>query len=774
MEVRVIENRSQYEMALRQGHSFSWDQRWPEAIVEFQKAIEATDHEPAPYAGLGMAYAELGDLDLALDNYKIAARLSKGDMIYLRQVAEVQERLGQSAEAGQTYMAIGEIQLKRRKLDEAVGNWLQAVRLAPELLGAHRRLSTVYKRQGLTRNAVREYLAIAQLYAARGQKEEALKACQSALELDPRSVETLTLLNLIQHGGEESLAVVMEQSPDGHAQAAVSPESGVVQEPEQAVSRSNGRLADGVGGSGLLEVGRSVAQSQLAQQIFADESPSEPAAPDGADHTERNALISQALDYQTRDMDDEAIASYERSLALGMSGAAIHFCLGILYHGKMRYGQAKREFEQSMSDEQLRPASYYAVGEAYRTRNDLRRAIEYYVAALRAIDLSYLDPQKAERIKELYTHLVNELLSKAEPSAAIEFVASLTEFLGSDGWQRRVERARSRLDRLSPDGQPLILGEILTAGSLQVLESLHLSQEYAEQGKYDSAVEEAYRAIQLSPFYLAGHVQLAELMAKQDRLQIAIGKYLTIGDTCRMRGDVSGALANYERAVELAPMDLTNRARLIDLLIEQGNIDRALEHYQIMGEAFYNLAEVDRARETYLEALKLAPRGSAEFEWRPRFLQAIADIDIQRLDWKRALAAYSELNANKPGDERIALTLIDLYYKVDQSSAAVRHLDRFLIQLVRSGEGIRVFAILEDLMELRPADADIADRLTRLYLRQGRKQEALELLDGLGEAQLDAGENQAAIKTIEAILALDPPNVDSYEQILQQLLQGEE
>ena len=772
----MIDNRSQYEMALRQGHSFSWDQRWPEAITEFQKAIEATDHEPAPFAGLGMAYAELGDLNQALDNYKVAARLSKGDMIYLRQVAEVQERLGQSADAGQTYMAIGEIQLKRRKLDEAVGNWLQAVRLAPESLGAHRRLAAVYKRQGLTRNAVREYLAIARLYAGRGQKEEALRACQSALELDPRSVETLTLLNQIQHGGEVTPVGIAGQSPDGETTADKLSESEAGQEPEQSTSRSNGRSVEGVGESGLLEVGRSLAQSQLAQQIFGDESLADPAVtpPDGVGNLERNALISQALDYQTRDMADDAISSYEHALAQGMSGAAIHFCLGILYHGKMRYGQAKREFEQSMSDESLRPASYYAIGEAYRTRGDLRRAIEYYVAALRAIDLGYLDPQKADRVSELYTHLVNDLLSKAEPSAAINFVTSLTDFLGRDGWQQRVERARSRLDRLSADGQPLILGEILTAGSLQVLESLHLSQEYAEQGKYDSAVEEAYRAIQLSPFYLAGHIQLAELMAKQDRLQIAIGKYLTIGDTCRVRGDISGALASYERAVELAPMDLTNRARLIELLIERDHIDRALEHYQVMGEAFYNLAEVDRAREAYLEALKLASRGSAEYEWRLRFLQAIADIDIQRLDWKRALAAYSELNANKPDDERFALTLIDLYYKVDQPNTAVRHLDRFLIQLVRSSQGIRVFAILEELMELQPTGAGIADRLVRLYLRQGRRQEALELLDRLGEAQLDAGEDQAAIKTIEGILALDPPNAGSYEQILEQLLQEDD
>jgi tetratricopeptide (TPR) repeat protein len=669
-------------------------------------------------------------------------------------------------------MAIGEIQLKRRKLDEAVGNWLRAVRLAPKLLGAHRRLAAVYKRQGLTRNAVREYLAVARIYAGRGQRAEALKVCQIALGLDPRNVETLTLLNLIQH--EESIELFGPDDQLLTSATATEPlsETETEQEVEPVADRkTDGRSPIGNASSGLLDTGRRLAQSQLAQEIFGEESTPQSAEPA---NLARDTLISQALDLQTRDLTDEAINSYEEALARGADGAAIHFCLGVLYHGKMRYGQAKREFEQSIEDVPLRPASYYAIGQAYRSRGNLRRAIEYYVATLRAIDLSYFDMVKAGRVSDLYAHLVNELLSEAEPRAATEFLASMTGFLGQDGWQQRVDQARSRLDRLSTDGQPLILGEILTAGSLQVLESLHLSQEYAEQGKYDSAVEEAYRAIQISPFYLAGHIQLAELMTKQNRLQIAISKYLTIGDTCRMRGDDGGALANYERAVELSPMDLANRARLIDLLIAQNHIDRALEHYVIMGEAFYNLAEVDKAREAYLEALRLAPRGSAEYEWRLRFIQAIADIDMQRLDWKRALAAYSELNKNKADDERIALRLIDRYYKVDQPESAVRQLDRFLVQLVRSGEGIKVFKILEDLIELRPTDADVADRLVRLYLRQGRRQEALELLDSLGEAQLDAGEHQAAIKTIESILAQDPPNASSYEQILQQLLQQED
>jgi tetratricopeptide (TPR) repeat protein len=771
----LSEDRSRYELALKQGHSYSWDQRWPEAITAFETAIEAANQEPAPYAGLGMAYVELGDLAQALDNYKIAARLSRGDMIYLRQVAEVQERLGQTAEAGQTYMAIGEIQLKRRKLDEAVGNWLRAIRLAPELLGAHRRLAAVYKRQGLTRNAVREYLTIARIYAVRGQRNEALQVCQIALDLDPRNVDTLTLLNRIQHGEEIELDGEDQTALLASTESTITSHAGPGPLAEQPDERSNGQPAAFAGDSGLLETTLRLAQSRLAEEVFGPESPDDNAelAADEKANLEHSTLISQALDYQTREKAEEAIACYEQALALGVSGAALQFCLGVLYHERQHFTHAKRALEQSLSDEAFRPASYYAIGEAYRNRRDLRRATEYYVAALRAIDLSYLGPEQAHQASKLYSNFVKELLASDEPRETIEFVDAVIAFLGHDGWQARVRQARSRLDGLSPDGQPLILGEIMAAGSLQVLESLHLSQEYADQDKFDSAVEEAYRAIQLSPFYLAGHIQLAELMAKQDRVQIAIGKYLTIGDTCRIRGDASGALANYERAVELAPMNLANRARLITFLIDEGRFDRALEHYEEMGEALYNLAEVDKARESYLEALKLAPRGSAERRWRYRFLQAIADIDIQRLDWKRALAAYSELSANNPEDDRIALTLIDLYYKVDQPQSAIRHLDRYLIHLVRSGKGTKVFTILEDLVELRPANADIAERLVRLYLRQGRTQDALNVLDGLGEAQLDAGQTKAAIKTIEAILAMDPPNAGGYQRILEQLQQVE-
>jgi tetratricopeptide (TPR) repeat protein len=207
------------------------------------------------------------------------------------------------------------------------------------------------------------------------------------------------------------------------------------------------------------------------------------------------------------------------------------------------------------------------------------------------------------------------------------------------------------------------------------------------------------------------------------------------------------------------------------MLKRNGLIDRSLSHYLAMGEAYYQLAQVDKARETYQEALKLAPRGSADQKWRLKLMRLIADIDMQRFDWRRAVGAYKELRAAEPNDERLAITLIDLYFRVGQEESALRELDRYLIQLVKSGRGIKVPGLLEDMVERRPGNGGLVNRLVRLLVQQKKVRRAVEVLDKLGEEQLNAGETESAIQTIENILKLKPPNAISYKQLLERLYQ---
>jgi tetratricopeptide (TPR) repeat protein len=771
----VNNDRSLYEEALKQGHSYSWDQRWNEAINEFQRAIDHIPDEPAPYAGLGMAYFEEGDLEQSLSNYKLAARYSRGEMIYLKHVADVQERLGHLHDAGQTYMAIGEIQLRRRKLDEAVGNWLRAVRLEPNLISGHQRLAAVYKRQGLTQNAVREYLAIARIYSFRGEKGKALKACQLALELEPRNPDVITAMELVEQGE----ALISEDEEDLPAPAPEEiPISGIVERAVTALE-ANRRGITGIDSADTarnpVESAQKIALEQLAKGIFNSldiDSEESILQQDGISALERDALISQALDFQTRGMVTEAVSCFERALDGDVTNRAANFCLGILYQSQSRLEKAIGQFQLSKEDELFSLASHYAIGDCYRAVNKTRLAIQNFVTVLKIIDLGMASSGETERVIELYDYLASDLLSSGDPRKSANFIDALLAFLGKLGWQESVRTSRDRLDDLSYDGQVFILGDILTAGSTQVLESLHLSQQYAKRGKYDTAVEEAYRAIQLSPDFLPSHLQLAQIMADQDRVDNAVKKFVMIGDTYNVRGDLKSAVDAYEKALELSPSDTETRTQLIDLLLRNQQLEKAIEHAITLGETYYSLAQVDMARQAYVEALTFTAQLPEGQHFRPELLRRIADIDMQRLDWKEAIAAYSELSKSNPEDEQAALTLVELFFKVNQTDLALGWLDQFFITLVRNRKGARIPTLLAELVEQRPGEPGLVDRLARLYIKNERIEDAIQIYDRLGEHQLESNDRSGAARTIEMILELNPEDAEPYQQLLEQLREG--
>ncbi len=746
----MANNRAQFEQALSRGHSFFWDQRWEDAIAEFKSASQEMPKEPAPYAGLGDAYLELNNLNEALNSYKLAARYSGGNIIYLRKVADVQERLEILDEAGKTYMAIGEMELGRKNLNEAMDNWHRAIRLEPNLLRAHQRLASVYKRQGAARSAIREYLAIARILQMQSEKEKALQAAQLALQLDPRNADVLTAIELIKQGEElfkgEGMVPVGAATGMGDA----------VRKATMALDDREWQERQEMEAAVPVQTARDTAMKELAERLFAE------------DADVGDALLIEALDYQRRNMTNEAISVYEKAVAAGINSAAAHFNLGLLYQDKLRFEDAIREFEIAVDDPEYRLASHFSLGESHRARGRIEKAIHHFISVLQIVDMATVQHGQADRLIHLYENLYDSLITQGEKDQATAFANSLVEFLGQKGWEDKVKEARNRLDAISSAGM-MILGDVMTAGSAHVLESLYLSQEYTRRNMYNTAIEETYRAIQLAPEYMPAHIQLADVLVQQGRNDAAAVKYATVANTYLARNDMNGAVAAYEKVVDLNPLDLSIRGRLINLLRQKGEFDAALENYLAMGEAYYQLAQVDRARSTYQEALQLAPRGSAERKWRQRFLRLVAEIDIQHFNWKQALIAFKELRQLQPEDERAAITLVDLYYKVGQPKNAVRALDSYLVQLVRGGRGAKVLGILEDMIQQRPTDANLADRLVRLYLQQQRKQDAVNVLDKIGEAQLEAGDAKAAVVTIERILALNPPNVASYKQLLSQL-----
>jgi len=316
----------------------------------------------------------------------------------------------------------------------------------------------------------------------------------------------------------------------------------------------------------------------------------------------------------------------------------------------------------------------------------------------------------------------------------------------------------------------LSLAEMLTIPeSERVLESIVLAQEYARRGMSYAALEECYYALGLAPTYLPIHRQQAQVLVAMEKVNEAVSKLVVIADAYRMRGSLRAATAIYQRALKLTPMDTVVRAKLIDLLVSHGEIDKALEHYLILADTYHNLAQIDQARETYQEALELAPRGSSESGWRVRILHKIGDIYMQRVDWRRAVGVYEQIRTLAPDDEQARSTLMDLYYRFDRPELAIVELDSLVRIYQDSGNTQRVFAILEDAVRERPDDIPLRTRLAQVHLDAGHADQALVHLDRLGDLQLEAERYEDAKATIRAIIALQPPNVVAYQQLLDQL-----
>jgi tetratricopeptide (TPR) repeat protein len=337
--------------------------------------VQEFPNRPEPYVGLGEACIGLRQLDKALDCFKYAARFSRGDISHLQKVADIQERLGQLSEAARTYTAVGEILLRQREIDDAINHWLRAVGLEPNLLGAHRRLASVFHRRNDTKAAVREYLAIARILQQRGEKENALQMCRAALRLDPDSKDVMTAIELIRFG-EEAFADKEEEEeveepapepePEDDLTTAVRQMASILEEERQNWKMTQEQERRAAAGSNPVDAARRFAQEQLAEEIFRDEEDDDIlyGSGTGLSKLERDALIGQAMDFESRGEIKDAITCYEKAVHGGLDMPAAYFTLGMLYLQAQRTDEARTVFSQAAKHEAYAQAGQAALSQA--------------------------------------------------------------------------------------------------------------------------------------------------------------------------------------------------------------------------------------------------------------------------------------------------------------------------------------------------------------------------------------------------------------------------
>lgn len=761
-----------FQKAINQGHSYAWDQEWGKAVSAYRKALEHIPDHPKALSSLGLALLQSQQYDEALRIYQRVAELSPNDPISFERIAQLSERVGKLKEATEAAMKAAELYLNNRDVEKAIENWVHVTMLSPEHIMARSRLALTHEKLGHAQQAVIEYLAVASLLQHSGNTEKATQLVNKAMQIAPGSEEAKQAHTLLRTGQSLPRPVRPKGGTGPLAMAQVKQ----MAPPAQAAPSAMDPIAEA----------RQNALTALAEVLFdySDESPGAQtrrglsAIVKGTgslsfQQMEQSRIVlhlGQAIDAQTKNQDALAAEELEHALEAGFNHPALYFNLGLIRSTGDRNESALRNLGHAVKHVDFALGARLLMGQLLVKMARLPEAAVEYMEALKLADSLFVPPDHADEIRQLYEPLIEAQTSDANEKDLRQLCRNIESLLVREDWRDHIVRTREQLPKTQTGETPLPLAEVvIQAQSSHVLESMNHINQLARQGSLRSAMDEAFHALSTAPTYLPLHTLIGDLLVREGHVQEALSKFVVVANAYNVRGESHQATKMLRKVIDLAPMDLAARTRIIDQLIARGQVDDAINEYIELADIYYSLAELDMARKTYTTALRVVQQANADRNWNVHILQRMADIDVQRLDWKQALRVFEQIRTLRPEDEGVRRKLIELNLRLAQEPQAIAELENFLTYLESNNLSAQSIPFIEMLVEENKDQVLLRRVLADQYKQAGQITEAISQLDAIGEFFVEEGKNREAAEVIQQILSMDPPNSDGYRQLLQQI-----
>lgn len=762
-----------FQKALNDGHSAAWDQDWEKAAAAYRRALQESPDHPKALNSLGLALYQLNNVDEALQIYLNVAKLSPDDPVAMEKVAQLSERTGDLKSAVNAALRAADIFLQQRDTDKAIENWVRVTSLHPENAMAHSRLAQVHERLGHAQQAVTEYLAIASILQRAGNADKTMQMVEKAQSILPNSPEVKQAQTLLKTGQLLPKPIRGKGGTGPISMAQVKQ----LQKPEKAAS-----------GLDPIAEARQKALTRLAELLFefSDDSPSAQdrrglaaivkgtgsLSMQQTDQVKVVMYLSQAIDAQTKGNEAQAAEEMEHALEAGFKHPCLYFNLGLLRLKGERYESAQRFLQNAVKHIDYALGSRLLLGQLLVKKSQFKEATLEYLEALKLADSLTVPADQSDEIRQSYEPLIEAHQSPREEGSLRKICENIQNLLVRPDWREQLHKTRDQMPRQDGNLIAPLSDVILQAQSSSVLESMNRINQLARMGSLRSAMDEAYDAIKYAPTYLPLHTLMGDLLVQEGRLPDAITKFSVVAHSYGVRGEVTQAAKLLRRVIQLSPMDLSARTRLIDQLVARGQIDDAIQEYLELASIYYRLADLDMARKTYTVALRVVQQGSANREWNAHIMQRMADIDLQRLDWKQAMRVFEQIRTLTPNDPGVRKQLIELNLRMGQPDKAMGELENYITNLESQRKQELSLPFLEDLIK-EHEDQPLLKRALAAQLHQaGRTDEAISLLDALGEVLVETGNKPGAMEVINQIVLMNPSNVEDYRQLLLQLQNG--
>ncbi|MDO8446281.1 MAG: tetratricopeptide repeat protein [Deltaproteobacteria bacterium] len=271
------------------------------------------------------------------------------------------------------------------------------------------------------------------------------------------------------------------------------------------------------------------------------------------------------------------------------------------------------------------------------------------------------------------------------------------------------------------------------------------------------------------------------------------GKFIDQAQKYMLKGQIDKAIAEYQKAVEADPKDLRTRLKLGELYLKKENKVSAVDEYSKAAESFASDGFNLQAIAVYKQLLRIDAsisdiyiRLADLYRKQGLIADALAQYRIVINNHEKqgklgeAIDALKQMATMDPENFSIRAKIADLYLKSGNRKDALEEYSRIASDLKNKGRINDVIILYDKLLSADPSCTDALRELGEVYLRSGKRNEALSRLQDaikgdpndtkalslLAETYIALNELGSSRLTYEHLLRVDPSSVEGGKGIV--------
>ncbi len=717
-------NKAIFDTAMKRAHEYAWANQWERAMKEYMRALTEFPDDMTARRNMAQSLFRLRRWDEALAAYEELVQAEPNDLFGINRLAEIHLANQHLDLAKSTYMRLADLYTAKSQYHEAIRALRDLARATPKDKEVRTRLLDLTQEVGDKQAQAGEHLALSQITLEEGKLTEAQGHAEVAAVLDPENNEIRRWVYAVKRRiAENSGTVSLDDSEYSGGKAMSAP------------------------GTGLIQLNE--------------------------DSPEVRGWINKATEAQSASDFRTALDLYDQAIRAGAKRGAAYYSAGLLHQQMGRSDLAIPYLERALQDNDFAMSACYVLGQCYSAQRAFTKAAASYERALGMINFAQISRSEADELIELYTATAEAHHADNNPGRASSLYNSLlTVFKEKRFNHPATPELEKRAQELYNESiQSKLMG--ISRGGNSWLDPNGL----ADAGEMPPMGEDATRMdLGSGPKSIEGGTHIIEGGTEEFQVAMNNDKPTSL---MRSGGGALRSITEYLRAASVPGAGNSGNLEATGPINNSGSLvpgDETLRHADGTEVITPTRGGVDLSGEDEQHASGAAQtvpgtryfaRGVSENGGLEN-VTTTANEEILRLiaegekamahgEWDVAIDSCIAVMATDPGYLPVHLMLGDVYLASGHVDEALSKYQVVMDTYVARDDPENAAEVCRRLMQIDPSNPTLQTRLGVLLLEAGKVDEAAKALLAVAERQYANGDTERALEEAEA-LKLKMPN----------------